>query len=123
MKKNITTFLLLLLFTGCLDPLFKKNEMITKYTLDKYEQMLQKNNISEMKCVPTNDGNYSVVFYTTKIANDFPATIQIDKAQTSYNVYFDNGYLNLDKAKLITDIDGCMVELEKQILIKKTWSN
>lgn len=123
MLKYIMSVIILILFTGCLETPFKKNESINSYVNEKHGENLQRLNITEVKCIQTTDGKYSIVYYTEIVENGFPATIQIEKAQSRYIVYFDKGYLNMSKDRLLTDIDECMVELNIQSNNKKSWNN
>lgn len=119
--KKILIFSLILLIIGCTEAKYKENKSITKYTLDKYEETLKKENVKFLKCWPKKDGTMNVVFTTYQRDNAFPATIRFDYLNKSYNVYFDNAYLNLPKDKLLTDIDTCMECWTKIKDAKKTW--
>jgi len=120
MKNYLTSFVVLLALSGCGKPQYVKNDSITKYTLDRYENMLHNNNIDQFKCIPTKKG-YRTYYFKSKKPNDFPATILINGITGTYNVLFDEEYLLIPKSNLVSDIDGCFKTLNLIIKADHTW--
>jgi hypothetical protein len=120
MKNLLVILSTMVLLTGCLDPEYKEDSSISKYTLDKYEDMLKKNNIDQFKCIPTKKG-YRVYYFETKKPNDFPATIIVNGVNGTFNVLFDEEYKIIPKNNLLEDIDGCFKELDRIIKVDNSW--
>lgn len=122
MNRILIMLSLITMLTGCFnEPMFEENEDITKYALDKYSEKLIMEKVKFLKCYPGKDGNMKVVYTTVSRDNSFPSTIRFDYVNKTYNVYFDNAYLNGPKKDLINDIDLCVAEWEKLNIAKKTW--
>lgn len=125
MKKTIYSIIVLMVFmvVGCSGSFYKEDKAITKYAKDKkYFEKLAKGNVKFLKCYPSSDGKKMEATFTTFARdNDFPATIRFNYVNKTYNLYFDNAYLNGPKAKLLKDIDGCFSTWETLTKTQATW--
>lgn len=123
MNRVVTLLLLpvLLLIAGCTETTFKENEEVTKYANNAYAAKLLQDKVKFLKCYPTKEGEIIAVYTTVARDNSFPATIRFDYLNKSYNVYFDESYLNSPKQNLIKDIDTCLSNWEKLKDAKQTW--
>lgn len=121
MRKKLLVIFMSFVLVGCFKPEYIEDATISKYTIDKYSEVLRKHKIDEFKCVPTDNG-YKVYYFLNKKPNDFPATILLEGINGTYNVYFDKEYRSIPKNNLITDIDGCFNELETTVLTDTSWN-
>ena len=129
MKKIIILAATLMLLVGCDPNVYKEDKEISKYAEEKkdakdkkYFERMIKGNVKFLKCIPSADGKEMEATYTTVARdNDFPATIRFNYINKTYNVYFDNAYLNGPKDRLLKDIDGCFAAWEKLTASQSTW--
>ncbi len=124
MKKFLWVMIPLTLFLiSCENNVYRTNDDITKYAeTQKYFETLKKENVKFLKCYPSSDGKEMVATYTTIVRdNDFPATIRFDFVVDTYNVYFDNAYLNGPKDNLKKDIDDCFTAWKNLQTAQDTW--
>jgi len=122
-KPILLILIMTLCFFGCEfnESHFEEHKDITQYVVNKYAQPLKEANVKFLKCYPNKNGIMKVVYTTNQRDNSFPAVIRFDYVNKSYNVYFDNSYLNGPKKELITDIDECFECWLKLKDAKQTW--
>ncbi len=121
MIKNLLLIPILLLLVACTESSFKENAGVTKYALDTYGEKLLKEKVKYLKCYRGENDEMKVVFTTANRDNSFPATIRFDYLNASYNVYFDEAYLNGSRDTLIKDIDTCVAACEQLKDAQQTW--
>ncbi len=121
MIKKLLLIPVVFLLVACTESTFKENAGITKYALDTYGEKLSKEKVKYLKCYRTKTDEMKAVFTTSNRDNSFPATIRFDYLNASYNVYFDEAYLNGSRDTLIKDIDACVAAWEQLKDAQITW--
>lgn len=122
MIKKLLLLPIVLFLVACTESSFKENDGITKYALDTYGEKLLKEKVKYLKCYRNKTDEMKAVFTTANRDNAFPATIRFDYLNASYNVYFDEAYLNSPRDILIKDIDACVAAWEKMKDSRQTWN-
>ena len=121
MKKNFLLIPILLLLAACTESTFKEDAGVTKYATDNHVEKLLKEKVKFLKCYQTKDGEMKAIYTLNNRDNSFPATIRFDYLNGSYNVYFDEAYLNGSRDVLIKDIDTCITAWGQLKDAQQTW--
>ncbi len=121
MFKKLLWIPILLLLTSCIKTPFEQNKEITEYAETIYFKKLIVEKVKFLKCYKEKDGTMKATYTVFLRDNSFPAIIRFDYVGNSYNIYFDEAYLNGQKQDLIRDIDLCIIAWEQLKDAKQTW--